>query len=92
MRKSLMSFASILHFHLEISKIERLGGSMQDPTVPGHRAAGERSGARQARRFSLPPFFFQNLKSLTDFETRIQLKKGESLTLSYNMKNQFTEL
>ena len=29
---------------------------------------------------------------LPDFETRIQLKKGESLTLSYNMKNQFTDI
>tara|TARA_X000001036_G_scaffold12175_1_gene10585 strand:- start:14116 stop:16818 length:2703 start_codon:yes stop_codon:yes gene_type:complete len=29
---------------------------------------------------------------LPDFETRIELKKGESLTLSYNMKNQFTDI
>ena len=29
---------------------------------------------------------------LPDFETRIQLKKGESLTLNYNMKNQFTDI
>ena len=32
------------------------------------------------------------LRVLPDFETRIQLKKGESLTLSYNMKNQFTDI
>ena len=31
------------------------------------------------------------LKILPDFETRIQLKKGESLTFNYNMKNQFTD-
>ncbi len=32
------------------------------------------------------------LKLLPDFETRIQLKKGESLTLNYNMRNQFTDV
>ncbi|MBF11383.1 MAG: TonB-dependent receptor [Flavobacteriaceae bacterium] len=32
------------------------------------------------------------LKILPDFETRIQLKKGESLTFNYNMKNQFTDV
>ena len=32
------------------------------------------------------------IRFLPDFETRIQLKKGESLTLSYNMKNQFTDI
>tara|TARA_B100000989_G_scaffold83460_1_gene59784 strand:+ start:99 stop:2807 length:2709 start_codon:yes stop_codon:yes gene_type:complete len=31
-------------------------------------------------------------KLLPDFETRIQLKKGESLTLNYNMRNQFTDV
>ena len=29
---------------------------------------------------------------LPDFETRIQLKKGESLTFNYNMRNQFTDV
>lgn len=29
---------------------------------------------------------------LPDFETRIQLKKSESLTLKYNMQNQFTDV
>ncbi|MGI9593704.1 MAG: carboxypeptidase regulatory-like domain-containing protein [Patiriisocius sp.] len=29
---------------------------------------------------------------LPDFETRIQLKKSESLTFNYNMKNQFTDV
>ena len=32
------------------------------------------------------------IRILPDFETRIQLKKGESLTLSYNMRNQFTDV
>ena len=32
------------------------------------------------------------LKVLPDFETRIQLKKGESLTFNYNMRNQFTDV
>lgn len=32
------------------------------------------------------------LKFLPDFETRIQLKKSESLTFNYNMKNQFTDV
>ncbi|MDB4116495.1 carboxypeptidase-like regulatory domain-containing protein [Flavobacteriaceae bacterium] len=32
------------------------------------------------------------IKLLPDFETRIQLKKGESLTLNYNMRNQFTDV
>ena len=32
------------------------------------------------------------VRLLPDFETRIQLKKGESLTLSYNMRNQFTDV
>lgn len=32
------------------------------------------------------------LKLLPDFETRIQLKKGESLTLNYTMRNQFTDV
>lgn len=32
------------------------------------------------------------LRFLPDFETRIQLKKGESLTLNYNMRNQFTDV
>ena len=32
------------------------------------------------------------LKLLPDFETRIQFKKGESLTLNYNMRNQFTDV
>ena len=32
------------------------------------------------------------LKLLPDFETRIQLKKGESLTFNYNMRNQFTDV
>lgn len=31
-------------------------------------------------------------KLLPDFETRIQLKKGESLTLNYRMLNQFTDV
>ncbi len=31
-------------------------------------------------------------KILPDFETRIQLKKSESLTFNYNMKNQFTDV
>jgi hypothetical protein len=31
-------------------------------------------------------------KLLPDFETRIQLKKGESLTFNYNMRNQFTDV
>jgi len=29
---------------------------------------------------------------LPDFETRVQLKKSESLTFNYNMKNQFTDV
>jgi hypothetical protein len=32
------------------------------------------------------------IKLLPDFETRIQLKKGESLTFNYNMRNQFTDV
>ncbi len=32
------------------------------------------------------------VKLLPDFETRIQLKKGESLTLNYSMRNQFTDI
>ena len=32
------------------------------------------------------------LQILPDFETRIQLKKGESLTLNYTMRNQFTDV
>ena len=32
------------------------------------------------------------LKLLPDFETRIQLKKSESLTFNYNMRNQFTDV
>ena len=32
------------------------------------------------------------LKLLPDFEARIQLKKGESLTLNYSMRNQFTDV
>ena len=32
------------------------------------------------------------LRFLPDFETRIQLKKGESLTLNYNIRNQFTDV
>ena len=32
------------------------------------------------------------VKLLPDFETRIQLKKGESLTFNYNMRNQFTDV
>ena len=32
------------------------------------------------------------LKVLPDFETRIQFKKSESLTLRYNMKNSFTDV
>ena len=32
------------------------------------------------------------VKILPDFETRIQLKKGESLTFNYNMRNQFTDV
>lgn len=32
------------------------------------------------------------IRFLPDFETRIQLKKGESLTLNYNMRNQFTDV
>jgi hypothetical protein len=32
------------------------------------------------------------LRLLPDFETRIQFKKSESLTLSYNMRNQFTDV
>jgi hypothetical protein len=32
------------------------------------------------------------IRLLPDFETRIQLKKGESLTMSYNMQNQFTDV
>ena len=31
-------------------------------------------------------------KLLPDFETRIQLKKGETLTFNYNMRNQFTDV
>ncbi len=32
------------------------------------------------------------LRFLPDFETRIQIKKGESLTLNYRMQNQFTDV
>ena len=32
------------------------------------------------------------VRLLPDFETRIQFKKSESLTLSYNMKNSFTDV
>lgn len=32
------------------------------------------------------------LRFLPDFETRIQFKKGESLTLRYDMRNQFTDV
>lgn len=32
------------------------------------------------------------IKILPDFETRIQLKKGESLTFNYTMRNQFTDV
>lgn len=32
------------------------------------------------------------IKILPDFETRIQLKKGESLTFNFNMRNQFTDV
>jgi len=32
------------------------------------------------------------IRFLPDFETRIQIKKGESLTLNYNMRNQFTDV
>ena len=32
------------------------------------------------------------VKLLPDFETRIQLKKGESLTFNYNMRNQFADV
>tara|TARA_R110000868_G_scaffold28547_6_gene106972 strand:- start:2786 stop:5524 length:2739 start_codon:yes stop_codon:yes gene_type:complete len=32
------------------------------------------------------------LRFLPDFETRIQFKKSESLTLRYNMRNQFTDV
>ena len=32
------------------------------------------------------------VKLLPDFETRIQLKKGESITFNYNMRNQFTDV
>ena len=32
------------------------------------------------------------IKILPYFETRIQLKKGESLTFNYNMRNQFTDV
>ena len=32
------------------------------------------------------------IRFLPDFETRIQIKKGESLTLRYNMRNQFTDV
>ncbi|MDB2456360.1 TonB-dependent receptor [Flavobacteriaceae bacterium] len=32
------------------------------------------------------------LKLLPDFEARIQFKKGESLTLNYSMRNQFTDV
>lgn len=32
------------------------------------------------------------IRFLPDFETRIQFKKSESLTLSYNMRNQFTDV
>ena len=32
------------------------------------------------------------IRLLPDFETRIQIKKGESLTLNYRMQNQFTDV
>ncbi len=32
------------------------------------------------------------VRLLPDFETRIQIKKGESLTLNYRMQNQFTDV
>ena len=32
------------------------------------------------------------LRFLPDFETRIQIKKGETLTLNYRMQNQFTDV
>ncbi|MGC6478776.1 MAG: carboxypeptidase-like regulatory domain-containing protein [Flavobacteriaceae bacterium] len=32
------------------------------------------------------------VRILPDFETRIQIKKGESLTLNYRMQNQFTDV
>ena len=32
------------------------------------------------------------IRFLPDFETRIQFKKSESLTLRYNMRNQFTDV
>ena len=32
------------------------------------------------------------IRILPDFETRIQIKKGESLTLNYRMQNQFTDV
>ena len=32
------------------------------------------------------------LRLLPDFETRIQIKKGETLTLNYRMQNQFTDV
>lgn len=32
------------------------------------------------------------LRLLPDFETRIQIKKGETLTLNYRMQNQFTDI
>ena len=32
------------------------------------------------------------IRFLPDFETRIQIKKGESLTLNYRMQNQFTDV
>ena len=32
------------------------------------------------------------LRILPDFETRIQIKKGETLTLNYRMQNQFTDV
>ena len=32
------------------------------------------------------------IRLLPDFETRIQIKKGESLTLNYKMQNQFTDV
>lgn len=32
------------------------------------------------------------LRLLPDFETRIQIKKGETLTLNYSMQNQFTDI
>ena len=34
----------------------------------------------------------QFIRLLPDFETRIQIKKGESLTLNYRMQNQFTDV